>query len=326
MKRGSARPGRGRMIAPGLLLATAAWACSGDPTGGVDEHPTPTPAPAAVRIVAVGDLHGDATAAREALRLGGLVDEAGNWAGGDAVLVQVGDVLDRGDREKDTLELLDRLEAQAEEAGGKVHALLGNHEFINVAGDYRYTSPANLAAFPVLESDVPAELLALLPPPHRGRGSAFLPGGYVTRKLADHDVAVVVGDNAFAHAGILPEHVIYGLDLINGEAHDWLSGRRPDMPEILADRRRSPVWTRLYCGDPLFPQEVCDTLDDALDLLGAKRMIVGHTVQDGGITSGCGGRIWCIDVGMSSFYEGASVEVLEIVGDRVTPLRARRIP
>ena len=45
--------------------------------------------PAAERIVAIGDLHGDLDKTKRALRLGGLIDEAGNWTGGQTVAVQV---------------------------------------------------------------------------------------------------------------------------------------------------------------------------------------------------------------------------------------------
>ena len=54
------------------------------------------------RVVAIGDLHGDIQQARRALRIAGVLgkDDDDNvnpqWVGGDTVLVQVGDVLDRG--------------------------------------------------------------------------------------------------------------------------------------------------------------------------------------------------------------------------------------
>ncbi len=45
--------------------------------------------PAANRIIAIGDVHGDAKALRACLDMAGLVDKDGNWAGGDTHLVQV---------------------------------------------------------------------------------------------------------------------------------------------------------------------------------------------------------------------------------------------
>src|SRR4051812_18225065 len=88
--------------------------------------------PAVERIVAIGDLHGDVSALRAALRLAGAIDEAGKWIGGKLVVVQTGDQLDRGDDEPQILDLFQRLRIEAAAAGGAVHVLNGNHEVMNV--------------------------------------------------------------------------------------------------------------------------------------------------------------------------------------------------
>jgi hypothetical protein len=49
-------------------------------------------------------------------------------------------------------------------------------------------------------------------------------------------------------------------------------------------------------------------------------MVVGHTVQEGGITGYCGGRVWAIDVGLAEHY-GGRPEVLEIREGRVCSLK-----
>src|SRR5690349_20270151 len=68
---------------------------------------------AAERVVAIGDLHGDFDAARAALRAAGAIDADDHWSGGKLVIVQTGDVLDRGDGETKILELLERLDREA---------------------------------------------------------------------------------------------------------------------------------------------------------------------------------------------------------------------
>lgn len=88
------------------------------------------------RVVAVADLHGDFDRfvyilAHPQVH---LIDEDLHWAGGKTHLVQLGDVMDRGPRAKDILDLLMRLESEAAAAGGAVHMLLGNHEEMNVTG------------------------------------------------------------------------------------------------------------------------------------------------------------------------------------------------
>ena len=96
------------------------------------------------RLVALGDLHGDLEQAEAALRLAGVVDPSGAWAGrpGD-LLVQTGDLVDRG---PESLQVLRRFEGLAEEAGGAVELILGNHELMNVQGDFRYVNRREVMA------------------------------------------------------------------------------------------------------------------------------------------------------------------------------------
>ena len=99
------------------------------------------------RIVAVGGIHGNYKNFQRILRSAGLIDQNSNWSGGKTHLVQTGDVLDRGADSRKVLDLLMKLDEQAGAAGGQVHALIGNHEAMNLYGDLRYTSPGEFKAF-----------------------------------------------------------------------------------------------------------------------------------------------------------------------------------
>ena len=101
----------------------------------------------APRVVAIGDVHGAYEGFLSILRLAGIVNEKGRWAGGKAHLVQTGDLLDRGKDTRKVLDLVMRLEGEAKKAGGRVHALLGNHEVMNVLGDLRYVNAEEYEAF-----------------------------------------------------------------------------------------------------------------------------------------------------------------------------------
>ena len=53
-------------------------------------------------LIVVGDIHGDLRKAISSLEAARVLQEVGGqvrWAGGDTVVVQLGDVLDRGDSE-----------------------------------------------------------------------------------------------------------------------------------------------------------------------------------------------------------------------------------
>ncbi len=274
--------------------------------------------PAAVRIVAIGDLHGDLAATRAALRAGGLIDTDGQWVGGKTVLVQTGDQLDRGDDEQAILDLLETLRGQAARAGGAVHVLNGNHETMNASGDFRYVTPGGWADFQdtKLPSRVPG--LAQIPALRRGRVAAFMPGGPYARLLAGHNTVVIVGDTAFVHGGVTPAFARYGVARFNREIRCWLAGQTPP-PQALRDAS-SPLWSRHYSTAP----ERCEMLEEALAALGVKRMVVGHTPQLArGANAACGGRVWRIDTGIAAHY-GGPIEALEIRGDATRVLEATR--
>ncbi len=267
------------------------------------------------RLVAVGDLHGDLAATRRVLVLAGVIDRNDRWVGGRTVLVQTGDQLDRGDDERAILDLLEILRDEASRAGGAVLALNGNHEIMNVLWDFRYVTDGGWRSFdgvPGLALDDPK--VRELPEPNRARAAAFMPGGPYARKLAERHIAAIVGDSAFSHAGILPGSVAGLVELDRG-VQSLMRGEHDRADETVAAIMNpdSPVWTRRYGGeDP----GVCVPLEQALALLGAKRMVVGHTVQHGGISSDCDGKLWRIDVGLAGHYGGRPA-ALEIRPDGV---------
>jgi hypothetical protein len=109
--------------------------------------PSPVSARQPQRIVAVGDLHGDYSAWMDIARGAGVVDPQGHWAGGKTILVQLGDVVDRGATSLQIIRSLQQLQKEAPRAGGKVVLLLGIHAALNLLGDFRYTTPEEFAAF-----------------------------------------------------------------------------------------------------------------------------------------------------------------------------------
>ena len=99
------------------------------------------------RLVAVGDVHGELEGLRAILGVAGLLGEADVWAGGAAVLVQTGDLLDRGAAVREVMDLLMGLQAAAAEAGGEVLVLTGNHESMNLLRSLRDVAPEAFGAF-----------------------------------------------------------------------------------------------------------------------------------------------------------------------------------
>ncbi len=99
------------------------------------------------RLLAVGDIHGDFDALVAILQESGVIDHQHHWTGGNATLVQTGDILDRGPKDRQVMDLLMALEKEAPKSGGRVIVLLGNHEMMNLMGDLRYVAPETYLSF-----------------------------------------------------------------------------------------------------------------------------------------------------------------------------------
>ncbi|XP_076957218.1 shewanella-like protein phosphatase 1 [Bidens hawaiensis] len=253
---------------------------SGDP-------PTFVSAPSR-RIVAVGDLHGDLAKARRAIELAGVLSSDGRdmWTGQETVLVQLGDILDRGEDEIAILSLLRSLQIQAKEHGGAVFQVNQNHETMNVEGDFRYVDSgafdecsdfleylnecghnwedAFASWFEVSESWKQERKVSHsswgpwnLVKRQKGviaRSVLLRPGGPLAAELARHPVVLKVDDWVFCHGGLLPHHVTYGMERINNEVSKWMTNANeddngPQIPFIATRGYDSVVWNRLYSRD-----------------------------------------------------------------------------
>lgn len=266
--------------------------------------------------MAVGDMHGDLEAARRALRIARVLDAEDRWIGGDSVVVQTGDLLDRGKAERPLLEWMDRLAGIAQQGGGALYRINGNHEVMNVAGDLRYIDESGFSSFAEYAREPLPGLVREAEKTQRGRLMAFLPGGPWARRLAQHPVVLLVNDTVFAHGGITLRHVDYGLERINSEVSAWMRGSAPLARALAGDN--APFWDRTY-GESTSDGD-CRMLDVVLARLSAKRLVIGHTPQKDGVTFACDKRVARIDVGLSRYYGNHAASVLEITGNTVNVL------
>ncbi len=207
------------------------------------------------RIVAIGDVHGAFTEFTTLLQRVGLIDGKRRWAGGTTTFVQIGDLLDRGARSRECLDLVMDLERQAEKAGGKVIPLLGNHETMNVMGDVRYVTPEIYRTFATDRSeDVRAQALQnyaevlsahvghvhslLVPSGDAARKKwldghplgyfeyrdAFAPDGKYGRWIRRHQAIVQIGDGLFLHGGLNPALPFESAAALDVKIHAELEG------------------------------------------------------------------------------------------------------
>jgi hypothetical protein len=69
------------------------------------------------------------------------------------------------------------------------------------------------------------------------------------------------------------------------------------------------VWHSAFAGED--DPAACAVLAQTLERVQARRLVIGHTVQQRGANSACDGRVWRIDVGLSRYYNGP-VQALEL--------------
>lgn len=247
------------------------------------------------RVVSVPDLHGDDERATTILAAAGLIDpKTQAWIGGNATLVQTGDIVDRGDHGKRIYELFFRLASEAPTSGGRVINLLGNHEVMNLDGDFRYVSKSDVNEFGGAGA----------------RAAAWATGGWLREKVQSFQAAVVAGNVLFVHAGLLPRFLgKQGLQGLNEDMSAAISslGRAPrssGVAALLGDD--GPVWTRHFALDA--EASVCKDARDVLWRVGAVRMVMGHTIQESSngfrVRTICGGQVVLADTAISRAYGG----------------------
>ena len=207
-----------------LLIAALAIAAGGTLTA----QDTP------VRLMAIGDIHGSYDGLTTILRKTGLVDEQLRWSGGRTTVVQTGDYTDRGADVKKVMDLLMRLEREARSGGGQFIVLAGNHEVMNLIGDFRDVTPEICAPFvtpdsvsrreeawkqyervakarsaaapapPAVYAKTQDVWLAAHPPGCIEYRDALGPNGVYGKWLREKDIAAVVAGTLFMHAGLNP--------------------------------------------------------------------------------------------------------------------------
>jgi hypothetical protein len=278
------------------------------------------------RIVAVGDVHGAYDQFVEILKQAGILDSRERWSGGRTHLVQLGDVTDRGPDSRKALDLLRRLEGEAEKAGGAVHALLGNHEVNRMVGDFRYVVPEEYRAFETIESaDLRERVAAAVQPENREivkqmpLGSiemrqAFAPTGEYGAWLRTLKVMVKINGVVFVHGGLDPGSAALSCDTMNQTARreltdDWEKTQADPLHTLVGAGSNSATagypedGPLFYRGLALQPDTFEPQVDDVLEKQSARAIVTAHTVTpDGRIRVRWGGKVLQLDTGMQPAY------------------------
>ncbi len=217
------------------------------------------------------DLEGNIEALVYMLVQAGIMDEEYNWTYGSGHLYHLGDLFDRGEYVTESLWLFYHLENQAQDAGGDVHFILGNHDLMNFYGDFRYVHPryfenASVMGKTLLELHTENTVL----------------GQWIRSK----NIMEIAGDTLFVHAGFNTDVInaleskTLSLEDINHFGRQHLDSgyiRLDDKGALIKDAYYLP--SRFY-WDRSIPKESLslEQLKQGLNAFNAQVVIIGHTV------------------------------------------------
>lgn len=263
-----------------------------------------------ISIIAVGDIHGEFKGFVEILSSAGLIDKSLNWKAKNKILIQMGDVIDRGRYGIKVYKALAKLQMQAAKFKSKVVRLIGNHEIEILKASYFLTNlpPDEISVF-------------------RKKLISDILGGKILAAFARQNFF-------FTHAGICSSLLL--------QLTRELSPKKPTAKN-LADLINKIVFDAVFKGD--FSHSVFNVSprrggtdefggvfwEDFKDLVLSEhkhsfRQVVGHTPVSK-ITVSDDGKIIAADVGIcKTFYSGRAylnitgkkIKVVDLAGKPVT--------
>ncbi|KIR31231.1 serine-threonine protein phosphatase [Cryptococcus deuterogattii 2001/935-1] len=257
------------------------------------------------RLVAVGDLHGDIDNAKRVLQMARIIGGGSKWVAGTDILVQTGDIIDRGAHADDIYRLMQSLRGQAASEGGKVVSILGNHEMMNAIGDWRYVTKDDIARFGGTKA----------------RQHALSAEGWLGQEwMANYSITALVPISphpssptfSFTHGSLRPSYANLTPypAAINNLGHSLLT-------KALTPPMAPPYPPNPYSGLPKgTTHEEADLYAEGGPLwwrgLAEREEVQGHTPNFEKVVARCNASVIIIDTGISSAYGGV-LSALEII-------------
>ena len=247
-------------------------------------------------IAALSDIHGQYDLAVELLKNNKIIDKNLNWNYGKGHLVIVGDIFDRGDKVNEMLWLVYQLENQAEKKGGKVHFLLGNHEYMVLHQDLRYINE---------KYKTTSSLLNLR------YDELYSNKTVLGRWLRSKPTMIKINNSVFVHGGISKDFLAqqsFNIDEINDVMRKSIDRTKIEMKSTnFYDQyygKKSLIWYRGYFNDKLADSEISEILNQ----IQSDHIVVGHCSNEE-VVQLFDGKIYGVD---SSIKNGKYGEILFI--------------
>lgn len=265
------------------------------------------------RLVIIGDIHGDIKRLKTILIDAKIINNNIEWIAEppNTVVVQMGDQVDSLNRDSsipdweviDDVEVIyftNLLDKFAQSKGGRFISIIGNHEFMNVIGNYSYVSSKSMANN------------------ETKRRELFKTGGKLSPILSNRPIVLKIGELLFCHAGLTDNHIMIlkkynkNISYINRIWRNFvlhnnvLKEDKEIFDKILLDYE-GILWTRNLGNQ--------DELKKMLDSINCTFMFVGHTVMDG--IKFYNEKVWFTDTGISRSFGTDKYQYMEIIGHQI---------
>jgi hypothetical protein len=263
------------------------------------------------RMVVIGDIHGDIRRFKDILIDAKIINANIEWVAEppNTIVVQMGDQVDSINRDSaledwevlpdvEMIYFTNLLNKMALSKGGRVISLIGNHELMNIIGNYSYVSPKSLG---------------------NNRSELFKPGGSLSAILSQRPIVVKIGGFLFCHAGLTLDH----LNILKKHNKDvsyintiWKNFVKTNAI-LLEDKE---IFENIILGNDgiLWTRDLNDAegVMKMLDSIDCLYMFVGHTVVEH--VKLINHRIWYVDTGISRSFGNNAFQYIDIVNNNLS--------
>jgi hypothetical protein len=217
------------------------------------------------KMLVLSDIHANFKGLEMILTGAGVLDDNLNWIFGKGHLVFDGDIFDRGDNATECLWLIYKLENEAVQHGGKVHLILGNHEILNLKGNYNNVRNKYFKNSDALNLEYK---------------KWYAPDTELGKWLRSKNCIEKIGEYLFVHGGIssaFPKNK-YTITEINDNIRQRIDSiyNEGEMSKDIFIGWGSPLWYRGLVES----KESLEEVEQTLVAFGSSKMILGHTEVD----------------------------------------------
>jgi hypothetical protein len=269
--------------------------------------------PHADRVVIIGDIHGDVKRFKNILIDAKVINNNIEWIAEpqNTIVIQLGDQVDSANRDPsiqdwevlcdtEMLHFTNFLNNIAKTRGGLLISLIGNHELMNVIGNFSYVSQKSIQNI-------------------NTRQELFKPTGSLSHILSHRPIVVKIGELLFCHAGLRKDHLEilrkYNKDLsyLNVIWKNFMQSQKV----LIEDKE---IFDKIILGfEGILWNRDLDSVEETkamLQSVGCVYMFIGHTtVESVRILHNV---VWYVDTGISRAFGTTAYQYVDIGNYEIT--------